>query len=254
MQAQDLGFDQTVGLLRQVAAQMVGSTDLGEALDRLSELVAQLIPGRNWCGISVLRDGEPRLAAHSAGLPTVVEQDQYRRGEGPCLSAMCERDVIVSPDLTTEQRWPGWCRLAVAHGARAVLCYPLDIDAQVTGALNVYHATAPLTRRAHLTTLLIAEHASLLLGTVLERMRHQDQLARLRHEDGCGHTAVVHRAIGIVMAQRGCNADQARAILTDAADALGTELLAVAVKLVSTVAIRNGHQPDLGDLLPPQRQ
>jgi hypothetical protein len=72
-------------------------------------------------------------------------------------------------------------RLAASHGARAVVCYPLDIDANVCGALNLYPATtAPLSAPAHLTTLLIAEQAGLLLGTVLARSRDQALIERLR--------------------------------------------------------------------------
>jgi GAF domain-containing protein len=229
---------ETVGLLRQVTADLVGSANLAQALDRLAAVAAQLFPGRTWCGISVLRDGEPSLAAHSAELPTILERDQYRRGEGPCLTAMGERDIVISSDLNTEHRWPEWCRLAVDHGARAVLCHPLDVDARVSGALNLYQVTAvPITRQAHLTALLVAEQAALVLGAVLDRCRYQEQVERLR-QGPSGDRAALDRAVGIVMAQRGCGVEDAYAVLQKAAGAVGADLATVAAKLVSTVATR----------------
>jgi Gpi18-like mannosyltransferase/GAF domain-containing protein len=176
----DTHLVETVGLLRQVTVEIVTSSDLDQALRRLADLAVELAPGPAWCGISVLRHGEPGLAAGSRSFPAVLEEEQYRRGEGPCLTAMSDREIVVSADLTTERRWPAWCRLAVRHGARAVACYPMDVDTGVIGALNMYPSTdAPLSRSAHLTAMLVAEQAGLLLGVVLDRNRDRARIERL---------------------------------------------------------------------------
>jgi hypothetical protein len=65
MRSDDLDVMETVGLLRQVATQIVTSTDLDQALGRLADLAGEVAPGLAWCGIAVLRDGDPRLAARS---------------------------------------------------------------------------------------------------------------------------------------------------------------------------------------------
>jgi hypothetical protein len=44
------------------------------------------------------------------------------------------------------------------------------------------------------------------------------------------------------MAQRGCDQRDALAVLEEAADAVGTDVAAIAAKLVSTVAIRARKQ------------
>jgi GAF domain-containing protein len=238
MDADDIGLMETVDLLRQVTAEVVTSTDLDQALRRLADLAVERSPVSAWCGISVLRDGEPGLAARSAQFPTALEEGQYRLGEGPCLTAMSEREIVISPDLTAERRWQRWCPLATDHGARAVASYPLDIDAHVTGALNMYFSTdAPLTPSAHLTTLLVAQQASLLLGTVLDRGREQARIERLlagADRDGSD----IDRAVGILMALRGCDQREAFAVLEATAEAVGAEVATVAGKLVSTVATR----------------
>jgi len=236
MGADDMDVVETVGLLRQETANVVASTDLDEALRRLADVAVDLAPGPAWCGIAVLRDGAPGLVAGSERLPTALEEEQYRRGDGPCVTAITDRDVVVCPDLTRERRWPWWCRLAVDHGAHAVVCYPLDIDADVCGALNLYVADeATLTPTTHLTALLVAEQAGLLLGAVLDRTRDREQIQRL---SAGTDRSDIDRAVGILMAQRGCDQQQALEVLREAADAVGSDLSAVAAKLVSTVAAR----------------
>jgi GAF domain-containing protein len=242
MRAEDADLVETVGRLRQATVEIVTSTDLDQALRRLADLAVELAPGPAWCGISVLRDGEPGLAARSQRFPTVLEEEQYRRGEGPCLTAMSDREVVLSSDLTSERRWPWWCRLAISHGARAVACYPLDIATDVVGALNMYPATdTPLSRSVHLTTMLVAEQAGVLLGVVLDRNRDQARIERLRAGTESDRSDV-DRAIGILMAQRGCEQREALTVLEDAADAVGTDVASVAAKLVSTVATRAKKQ------------
>lgn len=242
MQTDALDLMEAVGLLRQVTAEIVTSTDLDQALRRLADLAAELTPGPTWCGISVLRHGEPGLAAGSRSFPAVLEKEQYRRGEGPCLTAMSDREVVVSADLTTERRWPGWCRLAVRHGARAVACYPMDVGTGVIGALNMYPSTdTPLSRSVHLTAMLVAEQAGLLIGVVLDRNRDRARIERLSAGTDRDRSDI-DRAVGILMAQRGCDQREALTVLEEAADAVGTDLVAVAAKLVSTVATRGKKQ------------
>jgi hypothetical protein len=246
MEPDELDLMETIGRIREVTAELVGSADLGEALDRLADLAAQLAPGRTWCGISLLRDGQPALAARSADLPPVIEHEQYRRGEGPCLTAMVDRDVVSSPDLSAETRWPRWSRLAVSHGARAVTSYPLTIEPRISGALNLYQVTAePMTNHAHLTALLVAEHAGLQLRAVMDRSRYRAQVEELQRVAGSDRTDV-DRAVGILMAQRGCDVKEAFVVLDEAAAALGADVTSVATKLVSTVAARAKAQTKNG--------
>lgn len=149
--------------------------------------------------------------------------------------------MVVGSDLTVEPRWPWWCELAVGHGARAVVCYPLDIGADVCGALNLYFSrSAPLSPSSHLTALLVAEQAGLLLGAVVGRCRDRERIERL--SSGTDRSrADIDRAVGILMAQRGCDHREALVVLEEAADAVGSDLAAVAAKLVATVETRARH-------------
>jgi hypothetical protein len=145
----------------------------------------------------------------------------------------------MSQDLCAEQRWPQWSAKALEHGVRAVLSYPFDVDALMLGALNLYGERAhAFTSDVPILAVLVADHASLLLRVRLRQLTQEEMLAQVS-EVQTGD-AMVERAIGIVMAQRGCRPDQALRHLHDAATHLGVGLPAVAERLVQTVSERGG--------------
>jgi hypothetical protein len=112
----------------------------------------------------------------------------------------------------------------------------------VCGALNLYYTTAAsLTVPALRTGLLAAEQAGLLFGAVVDRSRDRAHIERLRSGADRDRSAV-DRAVGILMAQRGCDEQQAFTVLEEAADAAGSDVASVAAKLVSTVAARAKNQ------------
>ena len=233
----DLHVVEIVSILRMLTAQLVVSDDLDDALGRLAETTADLIDGSASCGVTVIRPDGVTMAASSSGLPELLDKVQTQTGDGPCLTAIRNREIVVCQDLDFEQRWPDWTARAREYGVRGVLSAPVDIDDQVVGAVNIY-AVQPdrFPPDVELTTMLLAEHAGLLIAGVLDRSRRADRNAELTAALGDGEA--VNRAIGIVMAQRGCPAEQALAVLSQASNTLRLPLAAVAERLVDTIASR----------------
>jgi GAF domain-containing protein len=224
-------------MLRQLTAQLIASDDLDEALCHLVDTAAGLVDGEAWCGVTLVRTGEPCTAAASPGLPAKIDEEQYTTGDGPSMHAMSTRQVVMSRDLTTETRWPLWLERAQAGGVFGVLAVPVDIDEQVIGALSLYAADPDrLTPDLGLTAMLVAEHASLLLAAVLDRSRLTSLAAELTEALGDGE--MVNRAIGIVMAQRACTAEAALDVLRETATRLRLPLWTVAERLVNTITSR----------------
>jgi GAF domain-containing protein len=187
--------------------------------------------------VTVIRPTGVTTAASSCGLPELLAKAQHDTGDGPCVSAIRERSVTVAQDLRYETRWPGWTAWAVDHGVRGVLTAPVDIDDQVVGALSLYTMEPDrFSPDIELTAMLIAEHAGLLIAGVLDRSRLSSQTAELTEALGDGET--VNRAIGIVMGQRSCGAEDALEVLQAASTTLRIPLTAVAERLVDTVASR----------------
>lgn len=233
----DLHVVEIVAVLRLLTAQLVVSETLDEALNSLAGTATDLVDGQAWCGVTVIRTGEVSTAASSHDLPILLDKAQLEIGEGPCLEAIRSREMLLSQDLENETRWQQWSRRAFGYGVRGVLSLPVNIDDQVLGALNIY-AGAPdrFPPSVELTAMLLAEHAGLLVSGVLDRSRLASRSAELTAALGDGEA--VNRAIGIVMAQRSCTAEDALDVLRAAAETLRIPLAAVAERLVDTVASR----------------
>jgi hypothetical protein len=95
---------------------------LEQALAHLAQVAVAVIPDGPSCGITVIRDGKPVTAVYAGSIPETVHDDQYRRGDGPCLEAARTGEVVVVQDLAAETRWDGFPAAAVAGGARG--CTP----------------------------------------------------------------------------------------------------------------------------------
>jgi GAF domain-containing protein len=233
----ELHVVEIVALLRELTARLITIDDLDQALESLVTTTARVVPGRSWCGITLLRAGAPGTEAASSPLPAGVDEIQYRTGDGPALAAVRTREMVVVGDLAADTRWRRWREAAVGNGISGVLSVPLDIDDHVIGALTLYagepHAFSP---DVQLAAMLVAEHAGLLLAAVLDRGRLAGLAADLHDALASGDT--VNRAIGIVMAQRGCPAEDALGVLRQASVTLHAPLYEVAERLVTTIGSR----------------
>lgn len=234
----ELHVVEIVSVLRLLTARLIASDNLDDALAHLVTTAADLVDGEAWCGVTLVRTGGPYTAAASPGVPAEIDDEQYGTGDGPSMQAMSTREMVVSADLDAEDRWPDWRKRAKAGGVSGVLALPVDIDEQVIGALSLYCAEpGRFTTDVEFTAMLVAEHAGLLLAAVLDRGRLTGLTAQLTEALGDGET--VNRAIGIVMAQRGCSAEAALDVLRDTASRLRLPLSIIAERLIDTVSSRS---------------
>lgn len=226
-------------LLRELTARLVRSANLDEALTGLVTTTSQVVPGDSWCAITVVRAGAPSTRAVSGAMPAELDEVQYRTGDSPALAAVRDRGMVVVPDLREESRWPAWSQAALRSGVAGVLSLPIDIDNHVIGALSVYTGEPDaLSSHVQLAAMLVAEHAGLLLAAVLDRGRLTGLADDLTVALASGE--IVNQAVGILMAQRGCPADEALDVLRQAAANLRIPLQEVADKLVDTIGSRSG--------------
>jgi len=222
-----------VAALKEITARITGATALPEAIDDLLKVTADVLPNHVQCGLTLISEGEPATFA-STSLPLeVLDETQHAGGDGPCMEAIRTRDVVLCEDIATEARWPVWTALARRQGVGSVLSYPFDVDPLTLGALNLYgDRPRAFGEDVPIVAMLVADHASLLLRVRLQWIAQQDRAAAV-HTD-----AAVERAVGIVMAQRGCPPQQALRHLHEAADKLGVDVPVVAERLVRTVSDR----------------
>ncbi|MEU6078573.1 GAF and ANTAR domain-containing protein [Micromonospora sp. NPDC047074] len=229
-----LGVLETAALLRELTAGLIAIDDFDEALDALVRIARDAVAGVSWCGFTALRAGEPAGVAASDG--RLAGLDDLRHGpDSPAMDAIRLREMVLSDHLGREPRWPAWTPRARELGVHGVISAPVDVDEQVIGAINLYAGAADLLTPGHqLTAMLLAEHAGLLLAAVRDRARKAAQAGELDPAQlGDG---VIGQAIGVIMTQRGCPAEEALDVLRSAASSLDIPLREVADRLVSTVS------------------
>jgi GAF domain-containing protein len=140
----------------------------------------------------------------------LIEELQYTLGEGPCVDAYQQDQVVAEPDLAdpVRRRWPAFTPPALTAGVRAVFGFPLRAGAVHLGALNLYRDTAgPLTGDQHADALVVADVAA---RWVLEAQAGAppDTLAE-ELEAGADFHFAVHNAAGIVSVQQDISVTEA---------------------------------------------
>jgi ANTAR domain-containing protein/GAF domain-containing protein len=118
--------------------------DLDGTLGELTTAATASVPGAQHAGITVAtRQKKVETAASTHRVAVLLDDIQRDHGEGPCLSAAWDQQIIRIDDMASEDRWPCYCQDALAHTSiRSVLSYRLFVDHDAMGALNFY-ADAP---------------------------------------------------------------------------------------------------------------
>ncbi|MCX9191454.1 transcription antitermination regulator [Carbonactinospora thermoautotrophica] len=218
-----------------LSALMLSTQQLEEALGHVTAMTSRILPVEPSCGVTLMRAGQIATIVPSDGLSPLVDEIQYSTGEGSCVQALRTREVVASQDLRTDPRWRQWRERALAHGVRSVYAHPLEVGQQAVGALNLY-ARQPGTwaEEAQRVLMLLAEHAALLLSVVIRQASHAELTEQLRA--ALSSRAVIDQAIGIIMAQRGCDAEKAFAVLREVSNKRNIKLRDVAARLVAGTA------------------
>ena len=162
--------------------------------------------------ITVRGESQPYTVTSSDDFAVQVDEVQYGQEEGPCLDAVRDGVVIYVADMRSESRWPDYREHAVTVGVRSSLSLPLQVGADVIGALNLYSRQAEaFDERLRQSLSVFAAQAAAALTMVLRQARQDEVSAQL--EQALASRTVIDQAIGILMAQQRCTADLAFALL-----------------------------------------
>lgn len=142
-----------------------------------------------------------------------ADQVEFDTESGACVDALRHGRRSVSPDLTTEFRWPAWTAVALMLGFRSAAAVPALVGpADQRIALNMYsrtpHAFTPeVLQRATA----FAQHLAQTLPWVL---RVVDKTTTISHlEAALTNRSTIDQALGVLMTQNRCSRDEAFAIL-----------------------------------------
>ncbi|GAA2886740.1 hypothetical protein Acy02nite_24060 [Actinoplanes cyaneus] len=212
------------GLMHEVTARLLTADTVQQALERLATLAAGALPGTVRCTVALITEGGPVIVAAAGSAGETADTVQYAEGSGPALEAARTRTLTISPDLGADERWPELAAAARADGIAAVAAVPLDVRRHAVGALSVSLAVpGEIGPDVLLTTMAMAGQAEVLLG-------------ELHRREALTEGAAVDRAVGVIIAQRGCGVQEAYRILHESAQRLGLDRVSVAERLVAAAA------------------
>jgi GAF domain-containing protein len=213
-------------------ALLASSGDLNDFLDDLVHLAVRQTPNSRACGLTLARSGGAVTVSCTGPLAEQADERQYQLDDGPCLQAMRDGVVVRVEDMLTESRWAGYPGLAADVGVRSSLSLPLTVDGRSRGALNLY-ATEPGAFDAA-DVAVASRWAGQAAGALSVAMRIADGDERAEQlRGGLDTRTVIGQAIGLVMAQERCTAEQAFALLKHSSQRRNVKLRDVAAGLVA---------------------
>ncbi len=76
----------------------------------------------------------------------VIEDLQFRLGEGPCVDAAASGEPVMVPDLAASagelaDRWPAFLSEVAETEARALFAFPIRVAGVPLGILDLYRRT-----------------------------------------------------------------------------------------------------------------
>ena len=218
----------------QLAALMSMVSAVQPEFDRAVRDIARAgltaLPAADGVGLAVLEDGRLSHLGDTDDFVAQVDDAQYTAMQGPCVTAAVERRTVVVPSLPAETAWPELQPRAAAVGVHSALSIPLTIEDRLIGTLNVY-ARRPDAFDA--ATAIRGERFAAPAAAALQRALVVQQVRRTteRLTQALATRRRINRTVGLLMAQDGLEAAEARARLEQAAVTRGEGLETVAQQL-----------------------
>lgn len=216
---------------------LLSTEDIGEFLREVALLTVTVLPGEVSCGITLRRDHRPATVASTDSRASQVDEIQYGHDQGPCLTSLSTGKIVPIEDLAEDDRWGAYQMPALAHGVRSSLSLPLHGagDGDAIGALNIYattpHAFGPEEQRAAEGFAGEASRALALAVRLAERAEMSEHL-----QNALASRAVIDQALGVIMSENRCTADQAFDMLRKISQNRNVKLRDVASEIVTAIS------------------
>jgi GAF domain-containing protein len=202
--------------------------DATAMLQELTDNGVLHVAGSQYAGITLAEGGKAVtnvVATHRYAKDVDAVQGQC--GEGPCLAAAWEHQMMLVADLRADERWPRYRREVLERTPiRSILSYELFVDGTAMAALNFY------AEKPHAFT-----EDSLELGRVFathtalawSMMRRRDQFrSALASRD------IIGQAKGVLMERFDFDAVEAFELLTRLSQQTNTKVIDIAAKLIDS--------------------
>jgi GAF domain-containing protein len=225
-ESQTLSAADAVRMVADLAAELAGTPSLQDLLERALALATEIVPGCEEAGISLLQNRIVATPASVGALAAACDKLQEQLGDGPCVTALLEVDIIRIDDIRLEERWPEFSAGAAQAGLRSMLACRLATQRDKLGALNLYSTeVGAFTDESEAMAAGYAAHVSHALSA-LDRETNLRRALQSRE--------VIGQAMGILMERHRITASQAFDVMVHASQRTNVKLRVIAEELVRT--------------------
>jgi hypothetical protein len=228
-------YEDLVESLTELARTLTENESVRDTLESILALALRSIPGCHAASVTVLNaKDQPSTIAATDEKTRELDRRQYLLQDGPCLDA-ARRQVVNRWSLEeAEQRFPEFTSLAQEMDLRSYLSAGLGLAGRRLGALNLSsHDKDGFSQLDEDLISLFTVPASAAIVVVGRYAEARDMAAQLEH--ALHSRAVIDQAIGILMAESRCDADQAFATLSRASNNRNMKLRDLAAEIVQRV-------------------
>ena len=199
--------------------------------DDIVDFAARIVPNTLEAGMTLVRrDGKPQTLAASSALAALVDTIECDVGEGPCIEAIEEDDLIVANDLVTDDRWPTFRARALAETPiRSMMGARVFLNADDRGALNFYAPEAGAFTQYDVG---VAGMLSVVASLAMQASIEQQKVSNL--EAALESSRQIGMAIGILMARNLLTAENAFEELRRASQRLHRKVRDIAAEVNET--------------------
>jgi len=211
----------------------VGDETMLDTLHRVATLAVEAIPAAEFCGLTMLVDGEPRTGVFTDPASPEIDQAQYDARSGPCLDSFRTGEILRIDSTAEDGPWPEFRAAALAHGILSTASFPIVVDEARHGALNLYSKN-PSAFGADQIRLGRAFAAQ--AGVVIAYARSYWNARQLADnlEAALAHRAEIEQAKGILIAATGCTPDEAFELLVQQSQHENRKVRTIAIELVES--------------------
>lgn len=235
--------DEAVARLNRVNRLLQTQRTLPAKLETIVAIVKRTVPGCDAAGIILLVDGAPTTSAVSDRLTVEVDLVQYETGEGPCLEAIIQGEVIRIDVMEREARFARLAPGALAHDVNSVLSIPLTVHGESVGALNLYSHQANGFGEASMRAVQpLADYAAEVISGSPLYAYSIDMVEGL--VEGLEAQALIGRATGVLIATEGLTDVEALERLRQLALSSGESMPKVAEWLLDERPTRSHAAPN----------
>ena len=218
---------ETVEKLSRVTRLLKTQRTLPAQLEAVVDIVKRTVPSCDAAGIVLLIDGEPTSIAVTDRFTIEIDLVQYDTGEGPCLSAMNEGDIVRIDILEHDSTFTRFAPGALDHGLHSVLSTPLAANGRTVGALNMYSTRAnAFDDQSSEAVRPMAEYAGQAIGSSPLYAYSLDMVDGLVED--LETRAIIEQATGVLMASQEDTSGDALGQLRDLAMRSGESMRTVA--------------------------